>query len=215
MRSRGFRGSLFNMSTELRYTNGRKRTFVDANPGYRLAPPSGALSTVVVAAPSTALRVGDTAILPDGSSDGVAEMDGDVVTMEFGETRDRGELEGLGPPDAGSAVFVRYPSISPAVWMGRNLPVICRSDTPGAVYVGVMHSRQCTQYYRNARTLLVQVLGQVTLQLTYKGGEWVPPVYKHASGATWKIGEISHPSGGIRLHPPGRVNWQRGAGPGA
>ena len=197
------------MSRRVAYFTGRRRRFVDANAAYRRAPASGALSTAVVAKPSPTLRVGDTAVIDGATTAGVVDVDEDAITLDTGDVYKRSELSALAAPDAGCPVFVRYPETSPAVWMGRNLPVICRSETPGAVYVGVMHTRQCKQHYRNASTLLVQVLGQVTMQLVYSDGEWVAPSYMYNDTKVWNFGQTTHPSGGVRLDPPGRVNRRR------
>jgi hypothetical protein len=191
------------------YTRGsRKRRFVDANAQYRNAAPSGALSTAVVATPSKELRVGDTGVRPNGECGEVESVDDGTITFVGSKgTHSAADVTPVRPPEAGCPVFVRYPSVSPAVWMGRDLPVLCRGRTEGARYVGVMHTRQCRQCYRNSVTYLVQVLGAVTMRLEYRGAEWKVPEYVRSNGTRWVFGAETHPSGGVWLAPPGRVSF--------
>lgn len=180
------------MSRSIAYVSRRKRRFVHVNAAYERAEPVGALSTVVLAAHSDTLRVGDTRL--DGTEVTDADDDGAPVPR----------------PHAGEPVFVRYPAQSPAIYMGRSLPVLCVSDSKDAVYVGVMHHRQCKQYYRKARTLLVQVRGKVTMHVELNDkGVWEVPVYLNNDGEPWDFGPTTHANGGRWLLPPGRVTRSR------
>jgi len=70
------------------------------------------------------------------------------------------------------------------------------------VYAGIKHTKQCRQYYRNSKTLMVQVRGTVTLH----------DKFTEATYPEWKFGHVlttpNPPT--MWLLPPGRVNMRHG-----